>query len=155
MGGWVRYFELKAKAKTGLSAGLLVWGVIALVGLVAALIFLTFAGFIWLARRYDALTAALIMAGVFFLIAVIGALAAVISRKSTVTAARLALSERKQPWLDPAMLGVGLQIGRSVGWGRLLSLGAVAVLAAGLGREWLGGRDKPSGGDPDADASDD
>ena len=53
------------------------------------------------------------------------------------------------------MLGVGFQIGRTIGWGRLLSLGAVAVLAAGLGREWFGGRGKPDEGESGEDASED
>jgi hypothetical protein len=151
MGGWVRYFQLKAKAKTGFSAALLVWAAIALLALLGAVGFLIAAGYIWLAIRYGAQMASLIMAGGFILIAVIAGLACMMVKKSAATRARLALAERKhQPWLDPAMLGVGLQVGRSVGWGRLLSLGAVAILAAGLGREWLGGQDKPEeaeGGD--------
>jgi hypothetical protein len=153
MGGWVRYLQLQAKAKTGLSAALLVWAVIALIGLAGAFVFLTKAGFIWLSTRYGALEASLILAGAFFLIAVIAALCCLMIHRSAVTRARIALAERKhQPWLDPAMLGVGLQVGRSVGWGRLLSLGAVAVLAAGLGREWFGNR--PPSQDDSSEQSD-
>jgi hypothetical protein len=156
MGGWVRYLQLQAKAKTGLSAAFLVWSVVAVLALAGTLAFLTTAGFIWLAERYDALTAALIMAGAFFVIAIVAGLCCLVLHRNAVTRARLALAERKhQPWLDPAMLGLGFQIGRSVGWGRLLSLGAVAVLAAGLGREWFGGRDKPGASESSEDASED
>jgi hypothetical protein len=150
MGGWIRYLQLQAKAKTGLSAALIVWAVIALIGLAGALIFLTKAGFIWLSLRYGPLIASLIVAGAFFLIAVIAGLCCVMIHRSAVTRAQIALAERKhQPWLDPAMLGVGLQIGRNVGWGRLLSLGAVAVLATGLGREWFGNRARAESDDTD------
>lgn len=149
MGGWVRYLQLQAKAKSGLSAAVLVWAVIALLGLAAALVFLTGAAFIWLSARYDALTAAFVLAGGFFLIALVAALGCYAAHRSAVTQARLALAERKhQPWLDPAMLGLGFQIGRSIGWNRLLSLGAVAVLAVGLGREWFGHKAPQEDRDP-------
>lgn len=156
MGGWVRYLELQAKAKSGLSAAVLVWGVIAFLGLTAALVFLATAAFIWLSARYDAITAAFVLASAFFLIAIVAALGCYAAHRSAVIQARLALAERKhQPWLDPALLSMGFQIGRSVGWGRLLSLGAVAVLAAGLGREWFGSGDKPREGENSEDASED
>jgi hypothetical protein len=149
MGGWVRYLQLQAKAKSGLSVAVAVWAVIALLGLAASGVFLALAAFVWLADRYDPLTAALILTGAFFLIAIIAAFGSYVAHRSAVTKAQLALAQRKhQPWLDPAMLGVGLQIGRSVGWGRLLSLGAVAVLAAGLGREWLGKKTPPEDDKP-------
>jgi hypothetical protein len=155
MGGFVRYLQLQAKAKTGLSIGLLIWAAIAVLGVVAALLFLLLAAFVWLTTRFGALFAALIMAGACLLIAVIAALISYASRSSAITEARLALAERKhQPWLNPALLSVGLQAGKQVGWGRLLSLAAAVVLAAGIGREWLGGQDKPDQKDR-SDSSDD
>jgi uncharacterized membrane protein YedE/YeeE len=155
MGGWVRYLKLQAKAKTGLSVGLLVFAIIALLALALAIGFLILACFIWLAARYDALTAALILCGGFFLIAIIAALCCLIMRRSAVTHARLALAERKQtPWLNTSMLATGLEVGRALGWGRLVSIGAAAVLAAGIGREWFGHEDsRKQDADDDAASS--
>ena len=41
-------------------------------------------------------------------------------------------------WLDPKFLAVGIEIGRTLGWRRILTLAAAGVLAAGLGKEWFG-----------------
>jgi hypothetical protein len=49
-------------------------------------------------------------------------------------------------WLDPKFMAMGFQVGQAIGWRRLASLGAVALLAAGLAKEWLG-RDSPSADD--------
>jgi hypothetical protein len=54
-------------------------------------------------------------------------------------------------WLDPKFLTVGIEIGRTLGWRRITTLAAVGVLAAGLGKEWMGSREKKSG-NPDAAA---
>jgi hypothetical protein len=43
-------------------------------------------------------------------------------------------------------MAMGFQVGQAIGWRRLASLGAVALLAAGLAKEWLG-RDSPSADD--------
>ena len=53
--------------------------------------------------------------------------------------ARLELAARSNAnWLDPKLMAVGFQLGQAIGWRRLRSLAAVALLAAGLAREWLG-----------------
>ncbi len=152
MSGWVRYLKLQAKAKTGLGSGVIVWAVIALVGLVTTLVFAIFAAFIWLAERYDPLTAALILAGAFLLLTIIALVACLLAHRRAVTQAKLQLAERKNtPWLDPSHLGIGLQVARAVGWRRLIPLAAVALFAAGMAKEWAG-RDKPP---PQEDSEDD
>ncbi len=52
-------------------------------------------------------------------------------------------------WFDPKLVAIGLQIGQAIGWRRLASLAALAVLAAGLTKEWSG-RDKSSADDDEA-----
>jgi hypothetical protein len=37
---------------------------------------------------------------------------------------------------DSSALSLGLQIGRTIGWQRLVPIAAVAVVAAGIAREW-------------------
>ena len=69
----------------------------------------------------------------------IAALCFFCSRRRTIEQARLELAARSNAnWLDPRLIGVGVQVGRSIGWRKLASLAAVAVLAAGLAKEWFG-----------------
>ena len=51
MGGWRRYLELQAQAKTGLSSGLFVWALLAVVFGVLTAGFVLLIAFIWLAER--------------------------------------------------------------------------------------------------------
>jgi hypothetical protein len=145
MSGWLRHLELTVKSKTGLSSGVLAWGLVAILGAAATLGFFIFASFIVLAERYGSLTAALALAGLFLLITIVASICCLSSQRRTIANAKLALAVRSHAvWLDPKLLGAGLQIGRAIGWRRLASLTAVGVLAAGLASEWFG-RDRPAG----------
>jgi hypothetical protein len=139
MSGWLRHLELIVKSKTGLGSGVLVWALIAGLGGAATVGFFIFASFIALAERYGPLTAALALGGLFLLITIIALICCLSSQRRTVASAKLALAARSRaPWLDPKLLGAGLQIGRALGWRRLVPLAAVGFLAAGLAKEWLG-----------------
>jgi hypothetical protein len=145
MTGWLRYLELTVKSKTGLASGVIVWALAAALSSAVTLGFFIFAAFIGLAERYGPLTAALSLGGFFLLVTIIALLCCLSSRRRTVASAKLALAARSHaPWLDPKLFGVGLQIGRAIGWRRLVPLAAVGVLAAGLAKEWFG-RDRPAG----------
>ncbi|HWF95107.1 MAG TPA: phage holin family protein [Xanthobacteraceae bacterium] len=150
MGDWLRHITLNAKARTGFGPALVVWFLIAVVALALGLVFLSVAAFVWLARRIDPVTAGLILAGAFFLIAIVAAFAGWIARLRNIERARRELAARSQAgWFDPKFLAVGLEIGRTLGWRRLMTLAAVGVLAAGLGKEWFGAAaGKPGDRDP-------
>jgi hypothetical protein len=63
------------------------------------------------------------------------------AQRRNVEAAKLAIeAQHAARWLDPKYIGVGLQIGRAVGWQKLAPLVAVWILAAGVAWEWS---DKP------------
>jgi hypothetical protein len=142
---WIRHLELTVKSKTGFSGTVLGLGLLALLGAALTLGFLLLAADIALAERYGPLTAALLLGGLFLLITITALLCALSSQRRTIAGAKLALVARSQaPWLDPKYIGVGLQIGRAIGWRRLVPLAAVGVLAAGITKEWLG-RDRPAG----------
>jgi uncharacterized membrane protein YqjE len=143
MGGWRRYLELQAQAKTGLSSGLFVWALlVVLFGMLTAGFVLLIA-FIWLAERYDSLTAAMALAGLFLLATIIAAVCCLWSRRRTIEQAELALAARRNAtWLDPKVLGSAIQVSRAVGWRKLVPLLAVGLLAAGVGMEWFA-RDRP------------
>jgi hypothetical protein len=151
MGDWLRHIALNAKARSGFGPQLVVWFLIAAVALVLALGFLCAAVFVWLASRTDTMTASLIMAGGLAVIALIAAVAGWIARLHNMERARRELAARSHAgWLDPKILAVGIEIGRAIGWRRVVTLAAVGLLAAGLGKEWFGSdARKPKGPDSD------
>jgi hypothetical protein len=153
MSDWLRHIALHAKARTGFGPQLVVWSLIAVVSLALGLAFLCIAAFVWLARRTDAVTAGLLLAGGFLIIAIIAALACWIARRRNSERARRELAARSYAnWLDPKFLAAGVEIGRTLGWRRIATLAAAAMLAAGLGKEWFGSAEKKSAdGDTDAE----
>jgi hypothetical protein len=145
MSGWLGHLQLTVKSKIGLSPDVLIWGLVAILGAAVTLGFFIFAAFIALAERYGPLMAALVLGGLFLLITIVAVICCLSSQRRTIADAKLALAARSHaPWLDPKLLGAGLQIGRAVGWRRLVPLAAVGVLAAGLAKEWFG-RNRPAG----------
>lgn len=153
MGGWLHYFILKAQARAGLTPQVAIWGVIAAVAVVIALVFFLIAAFIWLADRYTALTAGLVLGGIFLLVALIALMACLVVRSRNMERARLELAARSSTnFLDPKLMAMGFQVGQAIGWRRLASLAAVGLLAAGLAKEWLA-RDKPEAAEDDEPTS--
>jgi uncharacterized membrane protein len=150
MRGWLDYLGHKVQASIGFSIQVLIWLTIAVVAAVAAFSFLCVAAFLWLANRYGGVSGGLILTGFFILIAGIALLASLLTRQRIRQRARQQLAARQQAnLLDPKLLAIGYQIGRAIGWRKLLSLAAVAVLAAGVTREWLGRDQKlPDGEQP-------
>jgi MFS family permease len=155
MGDWLRHIALNAKARTGFSPALVVWFLIALVSLALGLGFFFAAAFVWLARRYDAVTAGLILGGVFLSIAIIAAVAGWLARRRNIERARRELAARSHAgWLDPKFLTIGIEIGRTLGWRRLMTLAAAGILAAGAAKAWYGSGEKRSAS-PDTDTDTD
>jgi hypothetical protein len=147
MNGWLRHIELTVKSKTGLGADVLVWALVAVLSGATTLGFGISAAFIGLAERYGPLTAALALGGLFLAITITALGCCLATQRRNVASAKLELTARRHaPWLDPKFLGVGMQIGRAVGWRRLVPLAAVGVLAAGIAKEWFG-RDRPPTGE--------
>ena len=139
MSGWVRYLALTAKSKTGFGRGILVGIVIAAVLSVATLVFFSVAMFFLLADYVGPLRSALIMSGVFFMLAIIAAWVTISARRRAMERARQALAARGTSALfDSSMLTLGLEVGRTIGWKRLVPVAAVAILAVTLAKEWTG-----------------
>jgi hypothetical protein len=149
MSGWLRYFTLKAQASTGLSSPIVIWAIVAVVAAALAVVFLLVAAFLWVADRYGGLVAGLVLAGLFVLVALIAVVTCLVIRRRNMERARLELAARSSAsWLDPKLVAMGWQIGQAIGWRRIAALAAVAVLAAGVSKEWAGS-DKPAAGDDD------
>jgi hypothetical protein len=129
---------LAIQARTGASAATLVWLAIMVVALLAAFIFLCVAGYDWLALRYDSVIAGLIMAAIFVAIAVIAAITSALVRRRVRERAILARAAKANttPWLlDPRVLGVAMEAGRSLGWERIVPVALLGFLAAQWARE--------------------
>src|SRR5262249_47459082 len=126
--------------KTGLSSGLFIWAFLAVVFGIVTAGFILLIAFIWMAERYDPLTAAIVLASFFLLATIIAAICCLWSRRRTIEQAELALAARRNAtWLDPKVVSGVIQV---VGWRKLVPLLAVGILAAGVGMEWFG-RDRP------------
>ena len=142
MGGVVRFLRLQAQVRTGLSSGVLVAAVLGIVFGVLAFVFVIASAFIWLAERFGPLVAALSMAAIFLLTTIIALLVCLLSRNAARRQAALELAERKRAMaLDPRLMGVALQVGRSMPWRWAAPALAVVALAAGMGVQRLGRRE--------------
>jgi hypothetical protein len=131
--------RLALQAKHGLTPA--VFSCMALVALAAlgAFAFLCVAGYDWLAPQFDALDAALIMTGVLVAIAVFGATLCALMRRRARERAIVERAARAQAssWLlDPKNLATAVQIGRSMGFERIMPIALLGILAA----QWAQGR---------------
>jgi hypothetical protein len=143
MDGWRRYLELRIKAKTGLSSGILVWAIVGFLCAALAFVFIIFVAYLALAEQIGPIMAALLLAATFFVVAVIALVACMTLRHRIQERAELALvARRPAPWLDPKLLGVAVQMSRRMDWRVLVPLLAIP-LVAGLGLHWFGNHRLP------------
>ena len=94
MSGWLRHVVLNAQARTGFGTEIAILATVSALAALAAAIFLTVAAFVWLANRYDAVIAGLVLAGFFMLVALIALVACLIARRRNMERARLELAAR-------------------------------------------------------------
>lgn len=138
MWGWLRYFELQAKVRTGLSTSVVTWATVAAMCAAVTIALVIVAIAIWLADRYGPLTAIVMLGGFFLCVTIMALIACQFAYRQTVARAKQALAVRSSaPWLNPGNLAVGMQIGRAIGWRRIVPLIAVGVIAAGISKEWF------------------
>jgi hypothetical protein len=142
--GLVRHARLRLQAQTGLSGAVVILAMIAAASAIAAFCFLCVAAFVWIATRYDAFTAGVVLGILFLLVTIVAAGLCVYSSKRAAEAARTeAASSAAQAGslLDPRLLVIGLQIAQTIGLRRLLPVALVGVLAALGSREWFASRE--------------
>jgi hypothetical protein len=134
---------LSVQARSGITPSLFVWLAIVTLALFSAFAFLCVAGYAWLAPQLGAVFAGLAMAGAFLLIALVAVTAAAVSRSSAKQRAilqRAARAQAAQSWLlDPQLMNVAMQAGRSLGFERIVP----AVLLGLLAAHWLRGSRRP------------
>jgi hypothetical protein len=133
-----REIRLAIQAKSGTNAAVLVWMGILVVALLTAFVFLCVAGYDWLALRYDSVIAGLIMAGIFFAVAIVAAIIGVLVRRRVRERAILARAARAHSpsWLlDPRILNAAVEAGRSFGWQRIVPVALLGFMVAQWARE--------------------
>jgi hypothetical protein len=152
MGDWLDYVELNAKARTGVSANVLISGAIIAVAGLATLIWFSITLYLWLTARFgDPILAGLVLSAIFLAVTSIAVIIATVARRRARQRAEAALEARKAAALfDPSLLTVGFEIGRAIGWRRVAAVAGVALLASGLIKEWSA-RKEPAPGEPPPD----
>jgi hypothetical protein len=136
--GLTQEVTLQVQAKSGASPAVLVWIAAVALASLTAFVFLCVAGFYWLSLQIGAIFAGLAMAGIFVCFSIIAALiSAVIRRrvKERAILARAAKAHAPSWLLDPRMLSTAVQIGRDIGWQRIVPLAFLGFFAAQLARE--------------------
>lgn len=137
--GLVRDVRLAVQSKTGATPGVFIWFGLAGFTAFAAFVFLCVAAYAWLTSRFGSVYAGLIAAGFFILVAVIALLIAAVARRRARERAILerAAHAHAGSWLlDPRILTTAMQVGRSLGWQRLVPIALLGFLAAQWTREY-------------------
>jgi hypothetical protein len=139
MGDWLHYLRLRAKAKTGVNRYVVISGIIVAWSGTAALLWISVTLFLWLSQVFESYMKASIILSIgystFFILAGTSAWLSTYYAKKR---AEAQLATQKAALFDPSMITVGLEIGRAIGWRRLISLAGVVLLASGLAKEWIG-----------------
>lgn len=133
---------LKAKARTGASGELVLWLCVGALLSIFAVVFLSIAAYIWLAEYFDEAIAAAAVGSFHILLAGSALYRCIVLRRRTAARAlaELKAAEKQAPWWsDPAILAVGYEVAKIVGWRKLTPLVAAGMLAASFGRK----SDKP------------
>ncbi len=140
-----REITLSIQAKNGTSVAVMVWLGIMTLAFIIAFVFLCVSGYNWFAVKFGSVFAGLIMTGIFVVIGLIAALVGALIRRRVRERAILARAAKAHSpsWLlDPKILGVAVEAGRTIGWQRLVPLALFGIVAAQWARDYRD-RDRP------------
>ena len=133
---WMREIELAIQARSGASPALFVCAAVAAIAASTAFSFLCIAGYEWFVIQFGSVFAALLMAAIFAVIAIIAAVVGTVARQRARERAILERAARARVGsglLDPKLLTLAVQVGRSVGWQRAVPVALMGFMAA----QWL------------------
>ncbi|HUD87629.1 MAG TPA: hypothetical protein VMR17_14325 [Xanthobacteraceae bacterium] len=136
---WMHDIALAVQARSGATTGLFIGIAIIALATLTAFAFLCVAGYDWLSLQMGSVLAALTMAGVFVLIALIALAVCALARRRARERAILerAARARTPSWLlDPKILNTAVQVGRALGWQRLVPVALLGVMAAQWARDY-------------------
>jgi hypothetical protein len=129
---------LAVQTRTGITASFIVWLIGVALAAMTAFAFLCVAAYDCLALQMSSVYAGLVMAAVFVLIAVVGLVICQLARRQARERAILERAARAHApsWLlDPKILATAVQVGRSLGWQRVIPLALVGIMVAQWARE--------------------
>jgi hypothetical protein len=129
---------LAVQTRTGITTSFIVWLIIVALAALTAFAFLCVAAYDWLSLQMSSVYAGLVMAVVFMLIAVICLVICLSARRRARERAILERAARAHApsWLlDPKILATAVQVGRSLGWQRVIPLALVGIMVAQWARE--------------------
>jgi divalent metal cation (Fe/Co/Zn/Cd) transporter len=137
MSGFTRYLMLTAKAKTGLTPAFPILLAVAAVTAVATFILLNVVIYLWSAQKFGPLPTAIGMMLTYLVLCIVLVMITLQLRRATMQQAQQALAARSTHALfDTSLLTLGLQVGRAVGLKRFLPVAVIALIAAGVAKEW-------------------
>jgi hypothetical protein len=136
--GLMHDMVLAVQTRTGITTSFIVWLVVVALAALTAFAFLCVAAYDWLSLQMSSVYAGLVMAAVFVAIAIIGIIACLLARRRARERAILERAARAHApsWLlDPKILATAVQVGRSLGWQRVVPLALVGFMVAQWARE--------------------
>jgi len=136
---WMHNIVLAVQARSGATTALLAWLGIVAVASFTAFIFLCVATYDWLSLQLGAIIAGLVMAGIFASVALVGVLVCAFARRRAKERAIIERAARAHApsWLfDPQILATAVQVGRSLGWQRIVPIALLGLITAQWAREY-------------------
>lgn len=133
-----REITLSIQAKNGTSVAVAIWLGIMTLALITAFVFLCVSGYDWFAVKFGGVFAGLLMTGLFVVIGFVAALVSALIRRRVRERAILARAAKAHSpsWLlDPKILGVAAEAGRTIGWQRLVPIAILGFVVAQWARE--------------------
>ncbi len=129
---------LAVQTRTGITTSFIVCLAIVVFAAMTAFAFLCVAAYDWLSLQMGSVYAGLVMAAIFVVIAIIGLIIGLSARRRARERAILERAARAHApsWLlDPKILATAVQVGRSLGWQRVIPLALVGFMVAQWTRE--------------------
>ena len=130
-----KYVVLWVQSKTGVTLVFLVAMTFAATAILMMFVFLCVAAYAWASVELGPVFGGLATAGVFLLIALIGAAVSVVVRRQTRERAIVEQASSTRTLLDPRAFQLAIQAGRALGWQRLVPLLLIGILGVQWARE--------------------
>ncbi len=129
---------LAVQARTGASCTVFVWAAVMLFAALTCFVFLCVSLYQWLSLQFGSVFGGLAAAIIFMVFAALGGVLAVLAQRRARERAILERAARMpaRMWvLDPKILSVGVQVGRALGWQRVVPITPLVLMAAQWVRE--------------------
>ena len=130
-----KHIVLWVQSKTGVTLVFLVAMTFAATAVLMMFVFFCVAAYAWASVELGPVFGGLATAGVFLLIALIGAAVSVVVRRQTRERAIVEQASSTRTLLDPRAFQLAIQAGRALGWQRLVPLVLIGILGVQWARE--------------------